>query len=389
MQDEGKVLQRMHLKRYLCTGLISSMMLVTSSLGIQAKSTSTLHIELTGGLGTAEIMTDEDITYPVDGGDDSFSFDTGTQLKITIHSKYGIDSVQDDSSALKQNGKKIEKISAKDYTFTYKTQDIDTNLTVNLTEMHSRFKITSITTDENGEVMPGYVKYGCVKKSLYEETDENIEEAIELAQENGLENDYQILESDENGVLQTNDFLKGTYIIKKLDDESESEPFELIVTRNKDIPYTYIRLNNGYEFSSDKTGTVKIIESNQYIKSATRIILKNKNDKLVEDNGTFKIKMLDSEGKVLKSYKNDYLKTDKKGYISMYDSVRWISTFTIKNGKCVLPVVLPDGDYKIANADLNAVSLKISDFKISSNTISGLDGDSQPISNTVLQVKGN
>lgn len=389
MQDEGKALQRMHLKRYLCTGLISSMMLVTSSLGIQAKSTSTLHIELTGGLGTAEIMTDEDITYPVDGGDDSFSFDKGTQLKITIHSKYGIDSVQDDSSVLKQNGKKIEKISAKDYTFTYKTQDMDTNLTVNLTEMHSRFKITSITTDENGEVMPGYVKYGCVKKSLYEEADENIEEAIELAQENGLESDYQILESDDNGVLQSNDFIKGTYIIEKMDDEDETEPFELIVTRNKDIPYTYIRLKNGYEFSSDKTGTVKMIESNQYIKSATRIILKNKNDKLVEDNGTFKIKMLDSEGKVLKSYKNDYLKTDKKGYISMYDSVRWISTFTIKNGKCVLPVVLPDGDYKIANADLNAVSLKISDFKISSNTISGLDGDSQPISNTVLQVKGN
>ena len=51
MQDEGKVLQRMHLKRYLCSlELISSMMLVTSSLGIQAKSTSTLHIELTGGL---------------------------------------------------------------------------------------------------------------------------------------------------------------------------------------------------------------------------------------------------------------------------------------------------------------------------------------------------
>lgn len=387
MQDEGKVLQRMYLKRYLCTGLLSSMMLVSSSFDIQAKGTSTLHIELTGGLGTAEIMTDEDITYPVDGGDDSFSFDKGTQLKITIHSKYGIDSVQDDSSVLKQNGKKIEKISAKDYTFTYKTQDMDTNLTVNLTEMHSRFKITSINTDENGEVMPGYVKYGCVKKSLYEETDENIEEAIELAQENGLENDYQILESDENGVIQTNDFLKGTYIIKKLGDESE--PFELIVTRNKDIPYTYIHLNNGYEFSSDKTGTVKIIESNQYIKSATRILLKNKNDKLVEDNGTFKIKMLDSEGKVLKNYKNDYLKTDKKGYISMYDGVRWISTFTLKKGKCVLPVVLPDGDYKIVKAELKDVCLKTSDFKISSNTISGLDGDSQPISNTVLQVKGN
>lgn len=389
MQDEGKVLQRMHLKRYLCTGLISSMMLVTSSLGIQAKSTSTLHIELTGGLGTAEIMTDEDITYPVDGGDDSFSFDTGTQLKITIHSKYGIDSVQDDSSVLKQKGKKIEKISAKDYTFNFKTQDMDTNLTVNLTEMHSRFKITSITTDENGEVIPDKVKYGCVTKGFYEEADENIEEAIELAQENGLESDYQILESDDNGVLQSNDFIKGTYIIEKMDDEDETEPFELIVTRNKDIPYTYIRLNNGYEFSSDKTGTVKMIESNQYIKSATRILLKNKNDKLVEDNGTFKIKMLDSEGKVLKSYKNDYLKTDKKGYISMYDSVRWISTFTIKNGKCVLPVVLPDGDYKITKSKFNDCSLKTTDFTVSSNSISGLDGDSQPISNIVLQVRGN
>lgn len=384
MQDEGKVVQRMHLKRYLCTGLIFSMMLVTSSLGIQAKSTSTLHIELTGGLGTAEIMTDEDITYPVDGGDDSFTFDKGTQLKITIHSKYGIDSVQDDSSVLKQKGKKIEKISAKDYTFIYKTQDMDTNLTVNLTEMHSRFKITSITTDENGEVMPGYIKYGCVKKSFYEEAGENIDEAIELAQENGSESDYQILEPDENGVFQTNDFLKGTYIIKKLGDESE--PFELIVTRNKDIPYTYIRLNNGYEFSSDKTGTVKIIESNQTIQSATRIILKSKNDKLVEDNGTFKIKMLNEKGKTLKNYKKQYLKTDKNGYISMYDGVRWMSTFTLKNGKCVLPVVLPDGDYKITKADLNAVSLKNSDFKISSNTISGLDGDSQPINDIVLQV---
>lgn len=388
MQGEGKVLQIMNFKRYLCTGLISCMMLVSSSFDIQAKSTSTLHIELTGGLGTAEIITDEEITYPVDGGDDSFTFDKGTQLKITIHSKYGIDSVQDDSSVLKQNGKKIEKISAKDYTFTYKTQDMDTNLTINLTEMHSRFKITSITTDENG-VMPGYVKYSCVKKSFYEEADENIDKAIELAQENGLESDYQILESDENGVLQSTDFLKGTYIIEKMDDEDETEPFELIVTRNKDIPYTYIRLNNGYEFSSDKTGTVKMIESNQTIQSATRIILKNKNDKLVEDSGTFKIKMLTSDGKVLKNYKNDYLKTDKKGYISMYDGVRWMSTFTLKKGRCVLPVVLPIGDYKIAKADLKDSSLKTSDFKVSSNTISGLDGDSQPINDIVLKVKEN
>ena len=73
----------------------------------------------------------------------------------------------------------------------------------------------------------------------------------------------------------------------------------------------------------------------------------------------------------------------------MYDSVRWISTFTIKNGKCVLPVVLPDGNYKISKSKFNDCSLKTTDFKISSNTISGLDGDSQPINNIVLQVKGD
>lgn len=379
----------MHLKRYLCTGLLSSMMFVSSSFGIQAKGTSTLHIEVTGGLGIADILTEDNISYPVDGGDDSFSFDKDTKLKITIHSKYGIDSIKQGNNTLKNKGNKLEKIKKKDFTFTYRTKDMDTNLSINLTEMHSRFKITSITTDENGEVMPGYVKYGCVKKSFYEETDENIEEAIELAQENGFESDYQILESDENGVLQTNDFLKGTYIIKKMDDENETDPFELIVTRNKDIPYTYIRLTNGYEFSSDKTGTVKMIESNQSIQSATRIILKNKNDKLVEDNGTFKIKMLNEKGKTLKNYKKQYLKTDKNGYISMYDGVRWMSTFTLKNGKCVLPVVLPDGDYKITKAELKDVCLKTFDFEISSNTISGLDGDRQPINDIVLQVKGD
>lgn len=389
MQDEGKVVQRMHLKRYLCTGLISSMMLVTSSLGIQAKGTSTLHIELTGGLGTAEIMTDEDITYPVDGGDDSFTFDKGTQLKITIHSKYGIDSVQDDSSVLKQKGKKIEKISAKDYTFIYKTQDMDTNLTVNLTEMHSRFKITSIKDDEEGNVIASQSKYGCVKKSYYQEANEDIEKAIELAQENGTEKDYQILESDEYGTLQSNDFVKGTYIVKKLNDGLDKEPFELIVTRNKDVPYTYIRSNNGYEFSSDETGTVEMIESDQYIHSATRIMLKSKNDKLVEDNGMFKIKMLNEKGKTLKNYKKQYLKTDKNGCVSMYDGVCWMRTFTLKNGKCVLPVVLPDGDYKIANVDLKNGSLKNSDFKVSSNTISGLDDDGQPINDVVMKVKGD
>lgn len=377
-------------KRLLYTSLSLIILLPSLSCDLVAKeNTSLLHIELTGGLGTVEILTEDNISYPVDGGDDSFSFNKDTKLKIIIHSKYGIDSIKQNNDTLINKGNKLEKIKKKDFTFTYKTKDVDTNLSINLTEMHSRFKITSIKEDDKGNVMPDNVKYGCVKKSFYEEADENIDKAIELAQENGLESDYQILESDENGVLQSNDFVKGTYIIKKIDDESETEPFELIVTRNKEVPYTYIRLNNGYEFSSDKTGTVKMIENNQPIQSATRIVLKTKNDKVSEANGTFKIKMLTSDGKVLRNYKNDYLKTDKKGYISMYDGVRWISTFTLKNGKCVLPVVLPDGAYKMAKVDLNDCSLKTFDFVVSSNTVSGLDGDSQPINDIVLQVKGD
>lgn len=377
-------------KRLLYTSLSLIILLPSLSCDLVAKeNTSLLHIELTGGLGTAEILTEDNISYPVDGGDDSFSFDKDVKLKITIHSKYGIDSIKQDNNTLKNKGNKLEKIKKKDFTFTYKTKNVDTNLSINLTEMHSRFKITSIKDDEEGNVIAFQSKYGCVKKSYYEEADEDIKKAIELAQENGTEKDYQILESDEYGTLQSKDFVKGTYIVKKLDDESDKEPFELIVTRYKDVPYTYILSNNGYEFSSDETGTVEMIESDQYIQSATRIILKSKNDKLVEDNGTFKIKMLNEKGKTLKNYKMQYLKTDKNGYISMYDGVRWISTFTLKNGKYVLPVVLPDGAYKMAKVDLNDCSLKTFDFVVSSNTVSGLDGDSQPINDIVLQVKGD
>ena len=380
----------MHIKKRTCICFSTFMILLGSTCSVYAKSdTNTLNVKVIGGLGTADILTEDNISYPVDGGDDSFSFDKDTKLKITIHSKYGIDSIKQGNNTLKNKGNKLEKIKKKDFTFNYKTKNADTNLSINLTEMHSRFKITSIKKDEDGDVIASQSKYGCVKKSYYEEANEDIEKAIELAQKNGTEKDYQILETDENGVLQSNDFLKGTYIIKKMDDKVETEPFELVVTRNKDVPYTYIRSNNGWEFSSDETGTVEMIESDQYIQSATRIILKSKNDKLVEVNGTFKIKMLNEKGKTLKNYKKQYLRTDKNGYISMYDGVRWISNFTLKKGKCVLPVVLPDGVYKMAKVDLNDCSLKTFDFVVSSNTMSGLDGDSQPINDIVLQVKGN
>lgn len=380
----------MHIKKRTCICFLTFMILLGSTCSVYAKTdTNTLNVKVIGGLGTAEVVTDNGISYPVEGGDDLFYFTPDTELKITIHSKYGIDSIKENNSVLKQKNKKMENIKKKDYTFTYKTKDTDSNLSVNLTEIHSRFKITSIKTDDNGDVIPLHSRFECVKKEYYEEANEDIEKAIEIAKENDSEGDYQILESDDNGVLQSNDFLRGTYIIKKIDDKINLDPFELVVSRDKDTPYTYIRMKDGKEISSDSKGTVKMIECNQPIQSATRITLKNKNGKVFEDNGTFKIKMLNSEGKTVKNYKNDYLKTDKKGYISMYDGVRWMSAFTLKNGNCVLPVVLPDGDYKIAKVDLKDCSLKATDFIVTFNTISGLDADSQPINDIVLQVEGN
>lgn len=89
-------------------------------------------------------------------------------------------------------------------------------------------------------------------------------------------------------------------------------------------------MKDGKEISSDSKGTVKMIECDQSIQSATRVVLKSKNAKVSDENATFKIKMLKDGEKALKNYKKDYLKTDKKGYISMYDGVRWINTFTLK-----------------------------------------------------------
>ena len=375
----------MHIKKRTCICFLTFMILLGSTCSVYAKTdTNTLNVKVIGELGTAEVVTDNGISYPVEGGDDLFDFTPDTELKITIHSKYGIDSIKENNSVLKQKNKKMENIKKKDYSFTYKTKNADSNLSVNLTEMHSRFKITSIKTDDNGDVIPLHSRFECVKKEYYEEANEDIEKAIEIAKENGSEGDYQILESDDNGVLQSNDFLRGTYIIKKIDDKINLDPFELVVSRDKDTPYTYIRMKDGKEISSDSKGTVKMIECDQSIQSATRVVLKSKNAKVSDENATFKIKMLKDDEKALKNYKKDYLKTDKKGYISMYDGVRWINTFTLKKGECVLPVVLPDGLYKLSDFSIKNSKIKSTRVSVSSEIIAGLDEDSQPIKDCVI-----
>ena len=71
----------------------------------------------------------------------------------------------------------------------------------------------------------------------------------------------------------------------------------------------------------------------------------------------------------------------------MYDGVRWINTFTLKKGECVLPVVLPDGLYKTSNFSIKNVKLNSTQFSVSSEIISGLDEDSQPVCDYVIFLK--
>ena len=93
----------MHIKKRTCICFSIFMILLGSTCSVYAKTdTNTLNVKVIGGLGTAEVVTDNGISYPVEGGDDLFDFTPDTELKITIHSKYGIDSIKENNSVLKQ-----------------------------------------------------------------------------------------------------------------------------------------------------------------------------------------------------------------------------------------------------------------------------------------------
>lgn len=156
----------MSMIRNILYACVSASVIMTGTVfnTLADENSKSLHFEITGGLGTAEVVTDNGISYSIEGGDDLFHFMPDTELKITIHSKYGIDSIKENNSVLKQKNTKMEDIKKKDYSFTYKTKNADSNLSVNLTEMHSRFKITSIKTDDNGDVIPLHSRFECVKK---------------------------------------------------------------------------------------------------------------------------------------------------------------------------------------------------------------------------------
>lgn len=71
----------------------------------------------------------------------------------------------------------------------------------------------------------------------------------------------------------------------------------------------------------------------------------------------------------------------------MYDGVRWINTFIIKKGECVLPVVLPDGLYKLSDFSIKHSKIKSTRVSVSSEIMSGLDEDSQPANDCVIFLK--
>ena len=383
----------MQIKKRICTCFSVIAMLIGSTCSVYAKSdTNTLNVQVVGGLGTAEIETQNNVTYPIDGGDASFDFDKDTELKITVHSKYGIQNVKENNTVLKLNNKKIRNIEKKKYTFSYKTKNTDANLVIRLNELHSRFNITRLNEDEDGSTVTPVqsAKFGCVKKEYYDKADKDINKAVELAKQDGKEEDYQILETDDSGKLMSKDWDEGKYVIQEMacDDENKLEDaFEFIVTKVNNKPYVY-GISNNNQISSDSRGNLNLVISNNNIQSGTKIVAKKKNGTVSKEDGSFQIRMLNEDEKPVIAYSKEYLKTNKKGILSFNDGDSWGDKLNIKNGRCILPVVLPDGEYEIINYKTNKSEIKKQSFEVRSSRISALDKDSQPVLDVILNIEG-
>lgn len=381
----------MRIKKRIFACFSTLTILIGSTCGVYAKSdTNTLNVKVVGGLGTAEIQTQNNVTYPIDGGDASFDFDKDTELKITIHSKYGIQNIKENNTVLKLNNKKIRNIEKKKYTFSYKTKDKDANLVIRLNELHSRFKITRLNEDEGGSTATPVqsAKFGCVKKEYYDKADRDINKAIELAKEDKNENAYQILETDDSGKLMSKDLDEGEYVIQEMDCEDENkydDAFGFVVSQSNNKSYVYGVLSNN-QISSDEKGNVNFIISNKYIQSGTRIVAK-KNNKIVKVNSSFQIRMLNDNEMPKCNYSKKRLKSNQKGILSFNDGYSWLSKLNLKHGICTLPVVLPDGEYEIVHYKSDKNSPKKDIFSVRSSQISGLDKDSQAVLDVVLNLE--
>lgn len=345
---------------------------------------STIKVKLVGEEGSATIST-ESIQFNVQD-ETELDFTSNTKLKFDVHSKYGISKIKENNHVLSIKKNQQKNIEKTNYSFNYKTKDKDVNLMIYLKEYHTKAALTQIHENEDDSVdaVMG-THFICVKENYFEQANKDINEAFNLAKDNGNENDVKELVTDENGTLTSEDLSEGTYILQ--DTDKSMDPVQIIVTKKKDKPYIYGVMSDGRQIKSIKDGILNFVISNNKIQSGTSFIIKD-GDETLKDESSFQLKMVNEDGTPVKNYKKSLLKTNKNGIVYLKENNAWQNRIKVNEDESILPVALPDGIYEIKGFKSSSKKkLKTKQFKIESKNFSGLDEDSQPILQTVLELR--
>lgn len=268
-----------------------------------------------------------------------------------------------------------------------------------------KFSITKLITDANqSEIMEGEVhaRFIAVLESYYKQANQDIHQALKLAQEQGTEKEWSILNTDQDGIAQSNDLAFGTYIVKQVkvgENAEETEPlketFKFVVSEDQ----VYGLLEDGRRIDANKDGMVHYSINDIPFTSLVKIVKKDKDTgKTISLNGAaFQIKKMDEDGNVIQNYSKKTIRTDEKGIVSMKVGNQWLNTFVTsanhtlsidsayyaqdEKGSVTLPLALPSGTYQLieTKAPKGYLLSNQGKFKITKSNISGSDEDGQPV----------
>ena len=268
-----------------------------------------------------------------------------------------------------------------------------------------KFALTKLITDANqSEIVEGEVhaRFVAVLESYYNQANQDIHEALKLAQKQGTEKEWSILTTDQDGMAQSGDLAFGTYIVKQVkvgENAEESEPLKETFRFIVDEDQVYGLLEDGRRIDANKDGLVHYSINDIPFTSYVKIVKKDKDTgKTITLNGAaFQIKKIDEDGNAIQNYSKKTIRTDEKGIVSMKVGNRWLSNFVTnadhqlsiadayqgldKKGEVILPLALPSGNYQLieTKAPKGYLLSNQGKFKITKSKISGTDEDGQAV----------
>ena len=311
--------------------------------------------------------------------------------------------------------KQMMKQDGEPYHFTIKSQSSDKVRT-------GKFELVKFISDGTTEITKAEVgaEFTAVAEKYYKQANYKMDEAIKLAMKNGTKKEYAVLKTDKTGQASSPDLAYGSYIVMQTargsngqETEILSEPFKFVVSETKDgQTFVYGEDTNGNHIGSSSDGNVHYYINNHPFKSYVQIVKKDAETKktVTLNHATFRLQMLDDDGKLVTNFNKQTVRTDEDGYISMKVGSTWYTEFTTnadnrisigskignffasnKNyqenedydkGKVKLPVSLPSGHYRMSEIkapELYLLSNKAINFEVSSSKISGFDEDKEPV----------